>query len=162
GQGDGRPHPEPSTETLPFDSAELRCFPFGRNEPAGPAMIAAVDQLSRTLAQSSPQPDLTAVLGPAPDAVPSARLTLRADRLQRLVIPSERDLDIPVFLIQPAGSVQGVVIALDDRGKEAVASDAILSSCLAQSWAVCGVDPRGIGESATDKMGWVFAVSLLL
>ena len=28
--------------------------------------------------------------------------------------------------------------------------------------AFCGVDPRGIGESATDKAGWVFAVSLLL
>ena len=31
-----------------------------------------------------------------------------------------------------------------------------------RGWAVCGVDPRGIGESATDKTGWVFAVSLLL
>jgi hypothetical protein len=27
---------------------------------------------------------------------------------------------------------------------------------------VCGVDPRGIGESRTTKMGWTFAVSLLL
>ena len=42
GRGDGGPHPEPPTETEPFDSEELRCFPPGRNEPAGPAMIEAV------------------------------------------------------------------------------------------------------------------------
>src|SRR5207237_215794 len=29
-------------------------------------------------------------------------------------------------------------------------------------WAVCGIDPRGIGELSTTKMGWVSAVSLLL
>ena len=55
-----------------------------------------------------------------------------------------------------------MVVALDDRGKEALASDPIVESARAHGWAVCGVDPRGIGESATDKTGWVFAVSLLL
>ena len=35
-------------------------------------------------------------------------------------------------------------------------------SSFERGWAVCGVDPRGIGESATTKTGWVFAVSLLL
>src|SRR4051794_12742634 len=46
GRGDGGPHPEPPTQTLPSNSEELRCFPSGRNEPAGPAMIEAVRRLA--------------------------------------------------------------------------------------------------------------------
>jgi hypothetical protein len=56
----------------------------------------------------------------------------------------------------------GVLVAVDDRGKEAVVSDPLVTTALARGWMICGVDPRGIGESATGKMGWVFAVSLLL
>ena len=55
-----------------------------------------------------------------------------------------------------------MVVALDDRGKEAIASEPWIETARAHGWAVCGVDPRGIGESATDKPGWIFAVSLLL
>ena len=55
-----------------------------------------------------------------------------------------------------------MLVALDDRGKEVLASDPVVETAHARGWAVCGVDPRGIGESATDKTGWVFAVSLLL
>jgi dienelactone hydrolase len=160
-RGDGGPHPEPPTETLPFDSEELRCFPPGRKEPAGPVMIEAVRRLSREPAPSSPRPDLGAVLGPMPSA-PSAKVNLGDARLQRLLVPSEPDLDVPAFLLQPAGEMRGVLVALDDRGKESLASDPIVERARARGWAICGVDPRGIGESATDKMGWVFAVSLLL
>src|SRR5262249_1092115 len=47
GRGDGGPHPEPPTRTEPPDSVELRCFPAGRNEPSGPAMIGAMRRLAR-------------------------------------------------------------------------------------------------------------------
>jgi hypothetical protein len=50
---------------------------------------------------------------------------------------------------------------VDDQGKEAVASDPIIAEILKRGWAVCGVDPRGIGELATTKPTWVFAVTLL-
>jgi dienelactone hydrolase len=160
-RGDGGPHPEPPTETEPFDSAELRCFPPGRNEPAGPAMIEAVRRLARDLPPSPPRIDLGAVLGPMPPA-PPARVDLGIARLQRLLVPSEAGLDVPAFLLRPAGEVRGVLVAIDDRGKEVLASDPVVESAHARGWAVCGVDPRGIGESATDKTGWVFAVSLLL
>jgi hypothetical protein len=83
-------------------------------------------------------------------------------RIQRLLIPTEPGLDVPAFLLRPAGEVRGVLVALDDRSKEVLASDPVVETALAQGWAVCCVDPRGIGESATDKTGWVFAVSLLL
>ena len=70
-RGDGGPHPEPPTKTEPFDSEELRCFPPGRNEPAGPAMIEAVRRLARDLPPSPPRIDLGAVLGPMPSAPPA-------------------------------------------------------------------------------------------
>jgi cephalosporin-C deacetylase-like acetyl esterase len=161
GRGDGEPHPEPPTNTEPFDSEELRCFPPGRNEPAGPAMIDAVRRLARDLPPSPPRLDLDAVLGPVPSAAP-ARVDLGDARLQRLLVPSGSGLDVPAFLLRPAGEVRGVLVALDDRGKEVLASDPVVQEAHARGWAVCGVDPRGIGESATDKAGWVFAVSLLL
>jgi dienelactone hydrolase len=161
GRGEGRPCPEPATETLPFDSVELRCFPPGRNEPAGPAMIEAVRRLARDLPHSAPRVDLEAVLGPMPSC-PPARIRVGDALVQRVLVPSEGGLDVPAFLLRPSGEVRGVVIALDDRGKEVLASDPVVETAMARGWAVCGVDPRGIGEAATDKMGWVFAVSLLL
>src|SRR4029077_15102279 len=32
----------------------------------------------------------------------------------------------------------------------------------ARGWSICGVDPRGIGESATTQKSWLAATSLLL
>src|SRR3954468_11773516 len=75
GRGDGGPHPEPPTETEPFDSEELRCFPPGRNEPAGPGMIEAVRRMAFDLPPSPSRIDLEAVLGPMPSALP-ARVNL--------------------------------------------------------------------------------------
>src|SRR5262249_25076910 len=74
----------------------------------------------------------------------------------------EEDLDVPVFLLRPAGEVKGVLVALDDRGKEALASDPLVAGAQARGWAGCGVDPRGMGGAGTDKAGLGFAVSLLL
>jgi dienelactone hydrolase len=161
GRGDGRPYPERPTETVPPAAEELRCFPTGRNEPAGPAMMEAVRRLVDQLPAAPARIDLAAVLGPMP-AAPPPRVEVRDERIQRLLIPSEAGLDIPAFLLRPEGAVQGVVVALDDRGKEGLASDPAVHEMHARGWAVCGVDPRGIGESAVAETGWVFAVSLLL
>ena len=51
GQGDGGPYPEPSTQALPFDALELRCFPPGRNEPSGPGIVAAVQKIADSAKQ---------------------------------------------------------------------------------------------------------------
>jgi hypothetical protein len=122
GRGDGGPFVEPHTETLPFDSLELRCFPQGRNEPAGPAMIAAVRRLADELPPLPPRIDLARALGPTPSA-PPYELRLKGDRFQRLLVPTEMDLDVPAFLIRPPGDIRGVLVAVDDRGKEALAVD---------------------------------------
>jgi hypothetical protein len=68
----------------------------------------------------------------------------------------------PAFLVKPKGTPVGVLVALDDRGKEALAGDAVVKEALAKGWSVCGIDPRGIGERATTQMGWVAGTSLLL
>src|SRR4029453_14978752 len=126
-----------------------------------PAMIEVVRRLARELPPAPSRLALDAVLGPRA-AAPAARVDLGDARLQRLLVPSEAGLEVPAFLLRPAGEGRGVLIALDDRGKEVLGSDTVVPEAQARGWAVCGRDPRGIGESAPDKTGWVFAVSLLL
>jgi dienelactone hydrolase len=161
GRGDGAPFPEPPTETPAFDAPELRCFPAGDNQPAGPAIIAMVRRLARDLPPASPRLEFESVLGPWPERPPGPP-RVRPVRLQRLTIPTEPGLEVPAFLLRPAGEPRGVVVAVDDRGKESLASDPVVAEAFESGWAVCGIDPRGIGELATAKSGWVFAVSLLL
>ncbi|MGP0070256.1 MAG: alpha/beta hydrolase family protein [Isosphaeraceae bacterium] len=162
-RGDGSPFSEPPTETLASDAPELRCFPPGQNQAAGPAIVAMVQRLA--LDQPSDSKDrkvhLESILGPWPAPQPS-RLRVEGVRLQRLMIPTEPGLAVSAFLLRPPGEVRGVVVAVDDRGKESLASDPVIGQAFDCGWAVCGVDPRGIGESSTTKAGWVFAVSLLL
>jgi dienelactone hydrolase len=158
-RGDGRAVAEPPTETAPPDAIELRCFPPGANQPAGPGMIAAVRRLIARPPRMTHS--LERLLGATP-RLPAARAALGPQRLQRLVLPGEEDLGIPAFLLRPAGEIRGLVIAVDDRGKEEAAADGVLLDLLEQGWALAGVDPRGLGELAVSKPGWVFAVSLLL
>jgi len=135
-RGDGRPFVEPPTETAPWDSAELRCFPPGENRPAGPGMIEAVRRLAKDLPPRR------------------AKLALENGHDKLKLIPQR--------WWRPQGRAKGVVVAVDDRGKEALAAEPVVQALLKKGWAVCGVDPRGIGELATTKPGWVFAVSLLV
>ncbi len=160
-RGDGRPYAEPPTETLPYDSSELRCLPPRQNQPAGPGLMEAVERLAARLPAPPANSDLKSILGLPADAEP-ARPMIRDVQLQRLLIPSEEGIRVPAFLLKPEGSVKGVLVAVDDRGKEGLASDLNLGEMLERNWAVCGVDPRGIGELATTSMAWISAVSLLL
>jgi dienelactone hydrolase len=161
-RGDGRPFPEPPTETPSFDAPELRCFPMGQNQPAGPAIIAMVERLARDLPPASPRLELESILGSWPETRRPSPPRFRPVRLQRLLFPTEPGIAVPAFLLRPSGELRGVVVAVDDRGKEALGSDPAVVEAIDRGWAVCGLDPRGIGELATTKPGWVFAVSLLL
>jgi dienelactone hydrolase len=158
-KGDGAPVAEPATQTLPFDSLELRSFPAGQNQAAGPAMVAAVERLASGLPPPRPRQRLEDALGSWPTA-PAWTAQLSPGRLQRLVVPSEPDLEIPAFLLRPAGNIQGLLIAVDDRGKEAALSDSAVREASEAGWAVLGVDPRAMGESKTSKNTWLFAISL--
>ena len=160
-QGDGTAMAEPPTDVPPPEALELRVFPAVQNQPAGPAIVALVERLARDLPPEPPDRDLDVILGTAPPKV-AATPRLESTRLQRLLIPTEPGITVPAFLLRPAGEIRGVLVCVDDRGKEALAADPIVWRAFRQGWTVCAVDPRGIGESASSKKGWTFAVSLLL
>jgi hypothetical protein len=123
-------------------------------------MMDAIRKAARDLPPSAPRLRLEAVLGALPPA-PSLEPQIRDIRVQRLLIPVAPGYSVPAVLVRPEGAVNGVVVAVDDQRKEAVASDPIIAEILKRGWAVCGMDPRGIGELATTKPTWVFAVTLL-
>lgn len=156
---DGAAYPEPPTEIPAWDAPELRCFPPGGNQPAGPGIMAVV----RALAASRRPPDQRPhVRPPGLTRQPPFRLNLTAARVQRIEIPVAPGLQVPAFLLRPAASATGLLLALDDRGKEELCGDEVVRAALDRNWVVCGVDARGFGELATSKMGWVSATSLLL
>ncbi len=159
-RGDGSPIAEPRTEVEPPDSLELRCFPPGENQPAGPGIVASIQQIAAGLRPAG-KADLPSILGALPSEPPQTPRILRL-KDQRLLIPSESDLMLPAYLSMPASQPKGLLIGADDGGKERLAEHAVLRQALDSGWAVCGVDPRGIGELATAHNGWIFAVSLLL
>jgi hypothetical protein len=124
-------------------------------------MIELVQRLARALPGAGPPLGLDAVLGQLPAPLPLDPKIEPRD-VQRLEIPIEAGIKVPAFLLRPEAEERGVLVALDDRGKEALASEPLIRAALEDHWAVCGVDPRGLGELGTTDRGWVAAVSLLL
>ena len=159
-RGNGSPVPEPATETLPFDSPELRAFLPGENQAAGPAMVRAAGTLAAALPPRPARLNLADVLGPWPAPIPWTG-RLGSARLQRLTVPAEAGLDIPAILLRPASPPKGLLAVVDDRGKEAALSGMEARSASAAGWAILAVDPRGIGELQTSKNTWLFAISLM-
>lgn len=145
-KGDGSPHAEPATRALPFDAPELRCFPPGENRAAGPGIIDAVKRIALGKREAWP-----------PIPVADCRVAIRVERVQRIDF-----CGTPAFLVRPTGKRAGVLVALDDRGKEALAGDPIVKEALALGWSIVGVDPRGIGERSTTQKNWLAAISLQL
>ena len=145
-KGDGSPYTEPATEIPAFDAAELRCFPQGGNRAAGPGIIAAVNRVKLAPRQAWPRIEAA-----------GCAVKLPEEQVARLEVCGS-----PAFAVKPQGKPAGVLVALDDRGKEALAGDAVVNEALAGGWTVVGIDPRGIGERATAQMGWIAASSLLL
>lgn len=146
GEGDGGPRAEAPTKTLPFDAAELRCFPPGENRASGPGIVAAVERI--VPGRREPWPKIDAE---------GCRIEVKDTPVQRLDL-----CGTPAFLVKPKGEPSGVLVALDDRGKEAIMEEPVVRAAMERGWSVCGIDPRGIGEQAAKPMNWVAAVSLLL
>ena len=161
-RGDGKPVPEPETRTEPFDSPELQCFAGGGKEPAGPGIVEAVKRVAGGMKRTVPVEKL---MGAPPQ---ESRLTigLQVAKVQRVVLTTQPGIDIPAIVLRPGpdgGTPEaGVLVAVDDRGKEPLQSDPLVVEALRRNWQVWAIDPRGIGELALKKPGWVFAVSLLL
>ena len=158
GEGDGSPWPEPPTETEPWDSAGLRCFPPGENRAAGPGIAAMASRLAGGRAPRRAPQDLARLLG-VPRPPHSAPVAVAE---QRFLIPVADGISVPGTLLRPPGQQKGVVVAVDDNGMEDLSAEPLLQEARSAGWAIAAVDPRGIGELAVTRRGWVFAVSLLL
>jgi dienelactone hydrolase len=161
GRGDGSPFPETASSTLPYDSPELRCLPPGRNEASGPGMDRAIMRLADEIQVPAARPFLSGSLGALP-RMPAERLRLTAERVQRLHVSSEEDLQLPGFLVREERLPRGFVVAAHDRGKETLAEDPVVRRLLAGGWGVVGIDVRGVGELEPSGMGWILGVTLLL
>jgi cephalosporin-C deacetylase-like acetyl esterase len=177
-QGDGRPSGEPPVPILPPDSADLRCFPAGKNRPAGPGLIEFVRRRLEALdvEPAAPPPGeaefrklVTAALGLEPAAKPAEvrvqRSPARTDggiRIERLVWRAADGVPVPALLVWPRAAPRAVLAAASDGGKEALLTHPAVRAAIEDGSAALLIDARGIGESAVEHAGWVFATSLLL
>jgi hypothetical protein len=68
--------------------------------------------------------------------------------VERLTIDTEENLEVPALLIRPAGAEGPLpaVIAVDDRGKQAVRNWEVVPLLLERNVAVLALDVRGTGE----------------
>jgi cephalosporin-C deacetylase-like acetyl esterase len=173
-EGHGEPIPEPEVKTAPADAAELRCFPAGQNQPAGPGIIAQVHRLTDRLpvAQEPPpaqelQQALREALGlevaQADTQLQRGRRRLEGGAIvERLEWRAADGVSIPALLIGLPGARRGAVLANADAGKESLLTHAGIRSAVESGWTVVAVDVRGTGELVMKKPGWVFATSLML
>ena len=174
GRGDGQPVTEPETQAFPHDAPELRCFPPGQNEPAGPGIIAQAKRMLERLPPPGDPPEptqmraaLRQVLG---ITVPTSNVTLRvgprhvdgAVRIERLHWTAFDGLQVPAVLVGPPGPWRGAVLATADTGKNSLLEEPVIRAAYRAGLAVILADVRGTGELAVTKPGWTFAVSLLL
>jgi dienelactone hydrolase len=156
-RGDGSPVAEQPLDVDPWDASELKSFDDGRKHASGPAMEAFVRSIADRTG-SGPLMKPSKFFGSKAPVCRSPHV--QSQPAQRLLFTLADGIVIPAYLLRAHGE-KGVLFALDDRGKESLASDALVARALDRGWAVCGLDVRGIGELATAERGWLFAVGLL-
>lgn len=159
GKGDGQPIPEPATDTLPYDAEEVKVFPAGQRAPAGPGIVETARRMARQIKPGGLT--IMEAMGGAPQPL---RLTAppRKAQVARHLFTTQTGIDVPALILAASGVRAGVLVAVDDRGKEALLEDPVVREAWRRGWDIWAIDPRGIGESHIEKSGWVFAVSLLL
>ncbi len=152
GQQDPQPLDERPGEVFPPpDSADLRCLPPGAASPAAPTIMAVV----RSIADKLPEPGTNVQIKdlmppwPPPDWY---SYSLGAPGIFRYVYTTRRSgYGIPwLFMFSESmdGGPDGMIIALDDRGKEALVDDPFVVEALKRNYVVAAIDMRGTGELA--------------
>ena len=164
-RGKGKPVSEPDTEAEPSDSLELACFPKGHIEPAGPGILSLVGRLANDTAVEGKA--LHSGLLGEPVQKGKFGIGLQPNPVHRIFFLPQPGIYIPALVLRPGPTgvapANGVLVAVDDRGKEELVSDPIIREAVARRhWMVWAIDPRGIGELESPKMGWIFGTSVLL
>jgi hypothetical protein len=163
GQQDPQPGGEVPGEAFPpANSPELRCLPPGGSSSSAPAIMALVRSIADKLSESVTNLPIKDLMPPwpPPDLYSYA---LGAPGVFRYVYTARRGgYGIPwLFLFSGQGQWRGMLVALDDRGKEALVDDSVIREALKRNYAVASIDMRGIGELGGHP-GWLFATNLLL
>ena len=92
-------------------------------------------------------------------------MALQVKRRQDISLATQIDLRVPITVLRPSigeGVEKGVLVAVDDSGREILAEDEVVQAALVHGWMVFCVDPRGIGSLKQDLHVFVFVASLLL
>jgi cephalosporin-C deacetylase-like acetyl esterase len=173
GKGSGEPIAEPAVQTVPVDSAELRCFANGRKEPAGPAVMAHLNTVVARLPAAGDPPPAEQLRTSVAEAlgISSPQAEVKASRsrrrveggavVERLEWDAPDGVRIPALLVAPPGQWRGAILTCADGGKTALLNHNAIRAAVESGLAVVLVDVRGTGELATSKPGWTFATSLL-
>ena len=164
--GNGKPIDEPDTDVRPADSPELAVLADGRTEPAEPGIDALVTGLAANAGgrTGSFQPD--ALLDEEPPRADWA-IGLKPARISRHLGHVQPGIYVPWLALRPgpkgASPANGVLVAIDDRGKEELVSDPIVREAVeGRGWQVWAIDPRGIGEMQSPRAEWFYRTSLML
>jgi len=162
GQQDPQPPDEKPDEGFPSpDSADLRCLPPGAASPAAPAIMAVVRNIADKLPEAGTKIRIQDLMLPWPPRVRYG-WGINGGGVQRFVFETQRGgYGIPWLHMRKYDGDRGMIIALDDRGKEALVSDPFILEAQKRGYSVAAIDMRGIGELAGHP-GWLFAVNLLL
>jgi hypothetical protein len=116
-----------------------------------------------SLEQPSVRPEL---LGGDPPVPGPRDLGLNCVPVTRANQAMEEGIAVPITVLRSGpnncGGARGKLLVIDDRDKESLASDPIVQEALRRDYFVIEMDPRGFGELALQKPGWVFAASVLL
>jgi dienelactone hydrolase len=162
GQQDPQPLDEkPGEVFLPPDSTDLRCLPPGSASPALPVVMAEVRNIASKLPEAGTNIRIQDLVLPWPPRVRYG-WGINGVGVQRFVFETQRGgYSMPWLHMRKYDGDRGMIIALDDRGKEVLVNDPFILEAQKRGYSVAAVDMRGTGE-LTGHSGWLFAVNLLL
>ncbi|MBN2309472.1 MAG: acetylxylan esterase [Candidatus Hydrogenedentes bacterium] len=173
-RGDGSPVPEADYEPNDPKSPDVLCFD-GANIPAESETVVTLNRkLAEQFRQTYAEPPerrrqwkkqsralrdaIWDVFGGRPEpAAPTARSVASFQwdgrRVETLALSTEADMEIAAVLVRPA---QGdapcpAVVYLHDSDKAQLRTDPQMAALLDAGWAVLGIDPRGLGETAVHE-----------
>jgi len=168
-RGDGAPRAEPELELEDWQSIDLQVLKDGKMPDDAKSYVELVrEEADQLIASYPPVPDDETIrtawtarlrqdiwerLGGEPQGfVPTAEslgtFKWNGRVVERLVIKTEKTLEVPALLIRPerASTPLRAVVMLDDEGKQAIRRSKVASGLLDGGIAVLALDVRGLGE----------------
>lgn len=146
GMGDGSPRKEPKCEPLGAEDPQLF---VGVPAEAWKLTMRAVAQQRYAAAPALPFAAIARLNGGVPDLPPAKLTSVKRDGATELVtIASAGGVPVPGIALHPEGAPKRAVIYVDDRGKVAASSEAMVATARTDGALCVCLDSRGSGELA--------------